>query len=109
RVVFTARALPAVRPVRHLVDGDHISIRTDHNAAITSELRAEAGTVVAYEADAIDMSEHLGWSVVVVGVAHRLIDPDEAVLYRRALRPWVTGAKGQAISIHTARGTGIRA
>jgi hypothetical protein len=68
RVVFTARALPAVRPVSHLVDGDYIIIRTDRNAAITSELRAEAGTVVAYEADAIDMAGHLGWSVVVVGV-----------------------------------------
>lgn len=108
RVVFTARALPAVRPVCHLVDGDHIIIRTDHNAAITSELRAEAGTVVAYEADAIDMSEHLGWSVVVVGVAHRLIDPDEAVLYRRALRPWVTGAKDQVIAIHADMVTGYR-
>lgn len=108
RVVFTARALPAVRPVCHLVDGDHIIIRTDHNAAITSELRAEAGTVVAYEADAIDMSEHLGWSVVVVGVAHRLIDPDEAVLYRRVLRPWVTGAKDQVIAIHADMVTGYR-
>jgi hypothetical protein len=23
RIVFTARALPAIRPVSHLVDGDH--------------------------------------------------------------------------------------
>ena len=27
RVVFTARTLPAIRPVSHLVDGDHIIIR----------------------------------------------------------------------------------
>jgi hypothetical protein len=60
RIVFTARALPAIRPVCHLVDGDHVIIRTDSSAAITSELRAEAGTVVAYEADAIDPAEHLG-------------------------------------------------
>jgi hypothetical protein len=40
RIVFTARALPAVRPVCHLVDGDHVVIRTDRNAAIISELRA---------------------------------------------------------------------
>jgi hypothetical protein len=53
RIVFTARALPAIRPVTHLVDGDYVIIRTDRNAAITSELRARAGTVVAYEADAI--------------------------------------------------------
>jgi sugar phosphate isomerase/epimerase len=108
RIVFTARALPAIRPVCHLVDGDYVIIRTDRNAAITSELRAEAGTVVAYEADAIDMAEHLGWSVVVVGVAHRVIDPDEAGLYRGALRAWVSGAKDQVIAIHADMVTGYR-
>ena len=108
RIVFSARALPAIRPVCHLLDGDHIIIRTDRNAAITSELRADAGTVVAYEADAIDMATHLGWSVIVVGVAHRVIDPDEAAVYRRALRPWVSGAKDQVIAIHADMVTGFR-
>jgi Pyridoxamine 5'-phosphate oxidase len=108
RIVFTARALPAIRPVTHLVDGDYVIIRTDRDAAITSELRVQSGTVVAYEADAIDMTEHLGWSVIVVGVAHRVIDPDEAAIYRRALRPWVTGAKDQVIAIHADMVTGFR-
>lgn len=108
RIVFTARALPAIRPVCHLVDGDYVVIRTDSGAAITSELRAEAGTIVAYEADAIDPAEHLGWSVIVVGVAHRVIDPDEAGIYRRALRPWVSGPKDQVIAIHTDMVTGFR-
>ena len=108
RIVFTARALPAVRPVTHLVDGDHVIIRTDRSAAITSEPRNHVGTVVAYEADAIDMTEHLGWSVIVVGVARRVIDPDEAAVYRRALRPWVSGAKDQVIAIHADMVTGFR-
>ena len=108
RVVFSARALPAIRPVTHLVDGDHVIIRTDRDAAITSELRARTGTVVAYEADAIDTTEHLGWSVVVVGVAHRVIDPDDAAAYRQALRPWVSGAKDQVIAIHADVVTGFR-
>ncbi len=108
RVVFTARALPAIRPVCHLVDGDYVIIRTDTEAAITSELRAEAGTIVAYEADAIDLAEHLGWSVIVVGVAHRVIDPDDAAVYRRALRQWVSGVKDQVIAIHTDMVTGFR-
>jgi hypothetical protein len=108
RIVFTARALPAIRPVSHLVDGDYVIIRTDGSAAITSELRADAGTVVAYEADVIDMTERLGWSVIVVGVAHRVIDPDEAALYHKALRPWVSGAKDQVIAIHADMVTGFR-
>ena len=98
RIVFTARALPAIRPVCHLVDGDYVIIRTDRNAAITSELRA----------DAIDIAEHLGWSVIVVGVARRVIDPDEAAIYRRALRSWVSGAKDQVIAIHADMVTGFR-
>jgi Pyridoxamine 5'-phosphate oxidase len=108
RIVFTARALPAIRPVTHLVDGDCVIIRTDRSAAITSALRAHAGTVVAYEADAIDTTEHLGWSVIVVGVAHRVIDPDDAAAYRRALRPWVSGTKDQVIAIHADMVTGFR-
>jgi Pyridoxamine 5'-phosphate oxidase len=108
RVVFTARALPAIRPVCHLVDGDRIIIRADRKAAITSELRAEAGTVVAYEADSIDLVDHLGWSVIVVGVAHRVIDPDVAAIYRLSLRPWVGGVKDQVIAIHADMVTGFR-
>jgi uncharacterized caspase-like protein len=108
RIVFTARALPAIRPVNHLVDGDYVIIRTDLSASITSELRSEPGSVVAYEADAIDPAERLGWSVIVVGVARRVIDVDEAAVYRRALRPWVDGVKDQVIAIHTDMVTGFR-
>ena len=35
RVAFTARALPAIRPVNHLIDGDDVIIRTDGTASIT--------------------------------------------------------------------------
>jgi hypothetical protein len=108
RIVFTARALPAVRPVNHLVDGDYVIIRTDIAAPITSQLRAGGATIVAYEADAIDPAEHLGWTVIVVGVAHRVIDPKEAAPYRRALRPWVVGTKDQVIAIHADMITGFR-
>ncbi len=109
RVAFTARALPAIRPVNHLIDGDYIIIRTDAAAAITTTLKSEPGSVVvAYQADLIDYADHLGWSVTVVGVAHRVIDPDEAAPYRRALRPWVAGEKDQVIAIHAELVTGFR-
>ena len=38
RVAFTARALPAIRPVNHLIDGDYVIVRTDGQASITSAL-----------------------------------------------------------------------
>lgn len=108
RVAFTARALPAIRPVNHLIDGDHIIIRTDGAASITSALQAGTGSVVAYQADMIDYAQHLGWSVTVVGVAHPVTDPDQAAAWRQALRPWVTGTKDQVIAIHTDLITGFR-
>ena len=74
------------------------------SAALTSA----SGSVVAYQADLIDHAEHLGWSVTVVGVAHRVIDPDEAAAYRLALRPWVTGTKDQVLAIHADLVTGFR-
>jgi hypothetical protein len=108
RIVFTARALPAVRPVSHLVDDDHVIVRADSGVAITSALRAEPGTVVAYEADAIDPVDHLGWSVTVVGVAHQVTDPVAADAFRRALRHWADGANDQVISISPGTVTGFR-
>src|SRR5712691_13170268 len=36
RVVFTHRALPAIRPVNHIVDGQQIIFQTSTSAAITT-------------------------------------------------------------------------
>jgi pyridoxamine 5'-phosphate oxidase-like protein len=108
RVVFTERALPAIRPVSHLVDGDYIVIRTDSSAAIISGRWSGPGSVVAYEADAIGPADHLGWSVIVVGVARWVTDPEKAAAYRQALRPWVTGSEDQVIAIHADIVTGFR-
>lgn len=108
RIVFTARALPAVRPVCHLVDGDDIVIRADDGAPIVSALKSASGSVVAYEADAIDPAGQLDWSVTVVGVARRVTDPDEAARYRLALRPWTRDAKDQVITIHADVVSGFR-
>jgi hypothetical protein len=48
RLVFTARALPAVRPVCFSVDGDDIVIRTAARSGLADEV---VGCVVALQAD----------------------------------------------------------
>jgi hypothetical protein len=108
RIVFTARALPAVRPAGHIVAGGHVIVRADGGVAITSVPRAEAGTVVAYQADAIDPAAHLGWSVTVVGVARQVTDPAAAGGFRRILRHWAGDADDQIISIIPGVVTGFR-
>jgi hypothetical protein len=108
RIVFTAQALPAIRLASHLVDGDQVIVRADSSVPITSKLAAKAGTVVAYEADAVDPADHLGWSVTVVGLAHQVTDPDTAAAFRRALSHWADDGNDQLISINPGIVTGYR-
>ncbi|TLQ48485.1 pyridoxamine 5'-phosphate oxidase family protein [Streptomyces marianii] len=91
RIVFTERALPAVRPVNHLMDGEDIIVQLHEGGTLASIVAPtdEAGVVVAYEADVIDPDTHLGWSVVVTGYAHRVTDDEELARYAARLRPWV--------------------
>jgi hypothetical protein len=101
RLVFTHLALPAVRPVNHVLDGDEIIIRAELGRVISSAAAADGGpgTVVAYEADLIDPVDHLGWSVIIVGRASRLTDPGKIEKYRLVLRPWVAGDMDEFITI----------
>jgi hypothetical protein len=102
RVVFTQHALPAIRPVNHLVDDGAVIIRTHLGAAVLSAV----GLVVAYQADAIDPLEHLGWSVIVTGVARHVDDPDDIARYEQMLHPWVIAEMDQIIRIQPTIVTG---
>lgn len=99
RVVFTYQALPAIRPVNHLMEGDQIILRTQQGSALARAVDTSGRSVVAYEADSIHPVDHLGWSVVVVGRASHLIDEEAAERYRKALRPWVDGSFDDIIVI----------
>jgi nitroimidazol reductase NimA-like FMN-containing flavoprotein (pyridoxamine 5'-phosphate oxidase superfamily) len=85
RIVFTHQALPAIRPVNHLLDDGHVIIRSHLGAALVTAAGSATGVVVAYEADAIDSDDHLGWSVVVTGTAHLVRDPGEVARYQQQL------------------------
>ncbi|MFI2368042.1 pyridoxamine 5'-phosphate oxidase family protein [Streptomyces sp. NPDC018833] len=106
RVVFTHDALPAIRPVNHLLIDDRIVIQTHTGAALLGP--AQDGAVVAYEADALDPVTRTGWSVVVTGVARLVQDPAQQEGYATALVPWVAGPKDQMVSISIDMVTGYR-
>lgn len=93
RIVYTVRALPAIVPVCHLVDNGMVVVR----AHVGGEC---AGSVVAYQADAIDMRNRLGWSVTVTGVARRIVDPDEVEYYAERLPPLVPADTIETIRIY---------
>jgi hypothetical protein len=108
RVVFTHRALPAIRPVNHIVEGEKIVIRVDRESALARAIGTNSRDVVAYEADDIDPQDHLGWSVIVIGRAHLLGDGEEAARYRQALQPWVAGTFDDIIMIEAEMVDGFR-
>lgn len=110
RIVFTQHALPAVRPVNHLVEDGDIIVRIHDDGALASLVAPVGvpGVVVAYEADAIDPDTHLGWSVVVTGYASPVADADEADRYAELLRPWVARPMAGALRIRPDLVTGFR-
>jgi nitroimidazol reductase NimA-like FMN-containing flavoprotein (pyridoxamine 5'-phosphate oxidase superfamily) len=99
RIVFTHHAMPAIRPVNHIVDDGQVIIRSHEGSAIVTRASAGQGTVVAYEADEIDPASHTGWSVVVTGLAHLVHDPQQAARYTETLQPWVRGEMSYVIRI----------
>lgn len=107
RVVFTRRALPAIRPVNHIVDDGQVIIRSHEGSAIVTAASGNHGTVVAYEADQIDPQSRTGWSVVVTGLARVVDEPERAARYQQALHPWLAGDMGNVISIDAQVVTGF--
>lgn len=109
RVVFTHRALPAIRPVNHLVDAGRVIVRTRLTAKVVTAVRSGTdAVVVAYEADDLDPLRRTGWSVVVTGLATTITDPEEIARYERLLQPWVNMAMDTVIAIEPEVISGIR-
>ncbi len=97
RLVYTRRALPAIRPVNFAVRGGAILIWTGSTSSLGQAVR---GAVVAFETDDFDRTARSGWSVAVTGAAQLVTD--EAQLARARLEgpvPWAPGAKEHLIRI----------
>lgn len=110
RIVFSHHALPAIRPVNHILDGGSIVVRTHEGAALNALVRGagDQGVVVAYEADEIDPVTRTGWSVIATGYATAVTDPAELDRYRVLLRPWVGGRRDHAIRVRPVEVTAYR-
>lgn len=97
RLVYTRRALPAIRPVNYAVRDGAVLIWTGSASSLGQAVR---GAVVAFETDALDRVNRSGWSVVVTGTAQLVTD--EAQLARARLDgpvPWAPGVKEFLIRI----------
>jgi nitroimidazol reductase NimA-like FMN-containing flavoprotein (pyridoxamine 5'-phosphate oxidase superfamily) len=106
RVVFSYEAMPAIRPVNHLVDDGKVIIRVHDGAAIIPAALRQA--VVAYEADDLDPDRRVGWSVIVTGMARFVTSAERIQAYGRRLRPWVDDAMDHVIEISPGQVTGMQ-
>ncbi|MGW2836062.1 pyridoxamine 5'-phosphate oxidase family protein [Streptomyces sp. NPDC001286] len=106
RVGFTLKALPVIRPVNHLVDGDTVVIRTHAGSALVQHTGVE--NVLVYEADQLDPLTRTGWSVMVTGRATSITAPTETERYRDLLIPWAGEDFDEIVRIRADLITGYR-
>ena len=104
RISYTRKALPAVEPVNFALDDGTIVVRTDAGAKLAA---AADRTVVAFQADHLDLVLRSGWSVTVVGRCEEVAGAgDVARLDGLGLESWAPGAKNHFLRIVPAIVTG---
>lgn len=97
RVAVSIGAVPAVFPVNFAVLDDVIVFRTSDGTKLDAAMRK---SVVAFEVDDVDPLYHEGWSVLVVGIADELRDPEllEAA-ENLPLVPWAEGPHEHLVAV----------
>lgn len=97
---------PAVVPVNYEVVDDTIAFRTAPGSAPA----AAVGSEVAFEVDHVDEAMSQGWSVLVVGPARVVTEPDEmqGLADHAHTTPWAGGEREMWVSIRPTRITGRR-
>ncbi len=103
RIAFARYALPTIRPVNHVLDGEDVVVHA--NLGIVP-LHVER-QVVAYEVDTIDEQTQLGWCVILTGTTEAVTDPADALRFEDLIDPWLPGSPYRIIRIHPDIITGI--
>ena len=106
RIAFRTASGLAVLPVNYVVAEGTVVIRTGSGSMIG----AHGDGPVSFEADHFDLELGQGWSVLVRGDAHRVLQPAELSKLREGcdLRPWPAGEHDLFIRIVPSQLTGRR-
>jgi nitroimidazol reductase NimA-like FMN-containing flavoprotein (pyridoxamine 5'-phosphate oxidase superfamily) len=90
-------ALPAIFPVNYRVIDGAIVFRTAPGSKLSA---AAEGAVVAFEVDDYQLTDRSGWSVLAVGRAEVVDDPELAGKARLAhLEPFADGSRATMVRI----------
>jgi transcriptional regulator with XRE-family HTH domain len=106
RIAFNTASGPVVLPVNYTVIGATIVVRTGAGTLI--ETHGDDRT--AFEVDHVDEVLHQGWSVLVRGQAHRVLQSGELrhVREQATIAPWAGGARDVYVRIVPDQLTGRR-
>ena len=97
RVGITIGALPAIFPVNYRVIDGSIHFWTAPGSKMSA---AVAGAVVAFEVDDYQLADRTGWSVLAVGPAEVISDPEIAAkLIASRLEPFVDSPRTIVVRI----------
>jgi hypothetical protein len=107
RVGFNGPDGPQVLPVNYVVDRRDIFFRTAVGSTLADAMRSSR---VAFEIDDIDEFLQSGWSVMAVGDAELVDDPDILVELwgDEGPKPWAVGLRTQFVRIRPIRFSGRR-
>ncbi|MFD9291589.1 helix-turn-helix domain-containing protein [Streptomyces sp. NPDC060030] len=107
RVVVSDEHGPAVYPVNYVAAENRIAYRTSPGSGPAHA----AGRETAFEVDHIDDAFSRGWSVLVVGEAGTVTEPEEVELLRNEagpMAPWAGGERDLWVVVTAGRVTGRR-
>jgi nitroimidazol reductase NimA-like FMN-containing flavoprotein (pyridoxamine 5'-phosphate oxidase superfamily) len=92
RVAVCTADGPRIFPVNYSVVSEAVVFRTSPTGVVATH---DWNTKLAFEVDHVDYEDHKGWSVLAVGHAVRVEDPDELSHIKRTWdpRPWAGGSK----------------
>lgn len=97
RVGVSVGALPAIFTVNFVLDGRDVFFKTSKGTKLAAAARH---AVVAFQCDSVDPQHRGGWSVLMVGRAIPVTDPDQiAQLERLGIEPWAGGNRSIYVRI----------
>ncbi len=106
RVVYTYDAMPAAQPVNYALDGDEIIFRTGGGDKMKAAVN---NAVVGFEVDEFDSAARTGWSVLAVGQAYHILDPERLASLESRIPPtWVSGHATYTVAVPITKLTGRR-
>jgi nitroimidazol reductase NimA-like FMN-containing flavoprotein (pyridoxamine 5'-phosphate oxidase superfamily) len=104
RVAVTTPSGPEIFPVNFIVHESAVIFRTSPFSVLGT---FAWGAAIAFQTDQLDVTRHVGWSVVAFGRGG-VVDRDEIALIRARNdpEPWARGARAHYIRLRWERITG---